>query len=196
MSRVGVVVGTDGDDEVGDEAQEPFEIVALTIAQEASNDQDSKDQDDGLEGLERQTHVLAETPADEDNNGRVKHDRLNACSKDVGKREVHLIVVRLIDGRQVFSRLLDNGNQDKTDESILDMAHLDDVVDLVDKEVRNAADASDGDGESDEALSQRELVLLEIFVAILVFQLVVFENLVVQSMVGVRLEPDIADMEQ
>lgn len=54
----------------------------------------------------------------------------------------------------------------------------------------NERDQSHGNSQGNNALGQGELILVDIFVPILISTLVVLEDIVVNTMVGLRLEKD------
>lgn len=56
----------DSDIDIHDDTQRAFEIIRLLVAQEVSNDQDSKNEDSNIEQLKVQVQTLSETPSDDD----------------------------------------------------------------------------------------------------------------------------------
>lgn len=64
--RIGIVKRADSDDQVDKDAKNAFKVIALTIAEEATNHKNGKDEYNGVKNFEIKVHFVAETPRNED----------------------------------------------------------------------------------------------------------------------------------
>ena len=133
--------------------------------------------------LQVQAHVQVPSPANNDHQGTVEQSRLEGGAKDVRKCEVHLVVIGLIDGSHVLSRLFHQWHKDQAHEWIGDAMVLDDVRDLLHECDGDEGDQRDRYSKSDNAFWQGELGLVDVFKAIVIALFIIFEDGFVDTVV-------------
>lgn len=143
LGQGGVIKRRDGDDDVDDDHEEALEVVALLIAQEVAHGDDGEDEHDEVEDVKVEPHVKLHAPADNNNKRPIEEGRLQGRAEDVRQGEVHLVVPRLVDGRDVLGRLLHQRHEDQAHEGVRDAVVLDDVGDLLDQGYGDDADQRD-----------------------------------------------------
>jgi hypothetical protein len=50
----------------------------------------------------------------------------------VGKCHIHLVVPRLVNGSEMFTKFLDERDEDQADEGVGEVVFLDDILDILD----------------------------------------------------------------
>nr|POE87779.1 hypothetical protein CFP56_11008 [Quercus suber] len=166
------------------------QVIRLLVPKEAADYDDGKDQHDRVENLEIEAHGDVQTPADEHDERSVEEGGLNRCSQDVGKREVHLVVVGLVHGSDMLGRLLDNRYQDQAEEGVAD-AMLSDGRDLLHQNVRHERNEHERDHHCRDRFSKCKFVLGKVLVPIVVALLIRLQDVFVQAVMRATLKPDI-----
>lgn len=143
----------DGDNDVGAETHGALKVVALPVLDQIVDNEDRQEEDDGLEALEVQRHVLTQDPAEDDKEGGDEEGDLHGAADGDADGQVHLVLVRDDDGSDVLGRIADDGQQNQTNEGFTDARRGDDGVNAVDQ-VLGAH--SDQYGDEDEADGSRD----------------------------------------
>ena len=78
--RVGIVESGDGDDHVDEDAKSTFQVVGFLVAKEVTYDDDGEDENDDVERLEVEVHILVDAPPDDDDEGGVEEGGLKCCA--------------------------------------------------------------------------------------------------------------------
>lgn len=151
------------DNDVGANAHSALEVVALSVLNEVVDDQNTEEEDHGLESLEVKGHGLAHDPAKKNHERSDKQRDLHRATNRHVDGQIHLILVGNNDGRDVLCSVSDDGKQNQTNESLGDVGSLDNGVDAVDQ-VLSANGDDDGDNEkSDTGGNGVQDVLLRLF---------------------------------
>lgn len=145
LDRIRIVKRANGYDNVHEHTQRALEPITLAVAQEVAHDNNGEDQHDGFKRAELQVHVDATSPADEDDERRVEQGGLDTRTEHVDEGEVGLVVVGLVERRDVFCRLLDQRDEDKAHEGVGNVRFVDYVFDFVDQENGDEGDAGEGE---------------------------------------------------
>lgn len=104
---------------------------------------------------------------------------------------VHLVVPRFINGREMFCCLFHKWYEDETKEGVRYTDFLGHVWNLLDEEDRHEGDKGNSKDKGDNTLGQGELGFPQVLVAVLVAQVIEFQDIVVQTMVRAGLEVDV-----
>ena len=191
LLRVRVVERRDGDDNVDKDAEGALKVVRLAVPNKVADDEDGEDKHHGIEDFEVEVHVLAEAPADEDDEGGVEQGGLDGGAEDMGDGKIHLVVPSFVDGGQVLGGLFDKRDKDQAHEGVADTS-FDNVVNFFDEEDCVQGDAGEGDADSDEAFDQSQFVFDQVNVSVAIPLLVHLEDSVVDSLVRHQLKVDVA----
>jgi len=185
-ANVGSIIGVDverkGNDNVSAKAHAALEVVALAVADEVVDHKNGKEEDDGLEALEVESHRLAHDPAEDDEERSDEERDLHAAADRNTDGQVHLVFVCDDASGNVFGGVADNGQENETDEGLADVEGIDDGVNAV-----NQVFGANGDKHSDEDKADcscdgvEDLRLVRLFIAALLLLLGI-------EQVGVRLE--------
>lgn len=145
--------------------QPPLEPVTLAIGDEIVGQQHGDKHDGHLEHVEAQVHVLlAETPADDDEEGDEEEGDLHAGADGDADGEVHLVLDGDGHGGGVLGGVADDGEEDEADKLLRDaVAALGHGVDGADHELGAEGDDDGGEeqrAEGDEEVQLRLLLLV------------------------------------
>lgn len=144
--RIRVDVERNTDDDICAETHVSFQIVALSVLDEVVDDQHTDKEDDSLEALEVQRHVLSDDPTENDHEGSDEESDLHRASNGNSDGQIHLVLPSNDNSRDVLSGVANDGNEDETDESLADTSLGDNGVDAVNQVLGTDGD-QDGDNE-------------------------------------------------
>jgi hypothetical protein len=112
---------------------------------EQSDDEGCEEEGDGLERLEMQSHVPVHDPAQHDQERGDKERDLQTAANGDTDGEIHFVLVRDHDSRNVFCGVAHDWDEDETNERFANVRRLDDGVDAV-----NQVFGANGHGNCDD----------------------------------------------
>lgn len=144
-----------------------------------------------LTGFKAKSHGLTNDPSDNNKERSDTEGNLNTRSNGNSHGKVHLVTNRNHDSRNVLSRVSDNGNQDKTNEGLADVALFNNVINTANQVV--CADGNQaGDGDENQASSNgTQMGFVTFFLFFVGLGLLGIEKVAV----GAELEDEVHDIE-
>lgn len=145
-----------------------FQIIALPILDRIRDDQDAQKEDDRLESLKMECHVLPDDPAQDDQERRHEERNLHRRADRHAHGEIHLVLDGHDDGCDVLRGISDDREEYQAHERLGDVCGLDERVYAAD-EILGAHGHRDSDDDEHAGCLPRAQLRLLFFAAATAF---------------------------